>query len=311
VFVVIEDNASRQNISYECRVNSSDGNQSLSMPIQYDSLMISNLTKTPLGHDTVRVQFTITNSYLPQNVEWNLTVDGQTFESSAPTLLDWGDTLAVSQDVTFASGGRKPILVVASSEEFITRYEDGYRLRWLTIEQFVNTIKNNTARVLTTLIKNTASENTTVNWTTVRPGLGSVTNTSANESLFVIIEEAYSQGKKEHTISVYNSSRMDDRLVDVFHVHALEIAGFDTVAEDESRVITSATVRNNADPVNFSWSLQSRWEVLNASQPVGLQPNEEVFVVIDSSNNDSGVYELLFSVNDSTARDNVTRVVVS
>jgi hypothetical protein len=61
-------------------------------------------------------------------------------------------------------------------------------------------------------------------------------NLTQNESLLVIIEEDYSQGKKEVTVELYNQSKLEDSIIEIFTIKQIGINEFQVMHQEDKRL---------------------------------------------------------------------------
>ena len=311
IFIVMEHNFSLSNGSLVCSVNSSDGNQSLTMPLSYSGIAITNYNSTKTDADSVLVKFGVTNYFTTQNINWNITTDGKVYRSTSPITLQQGESTWISQEVNYSGSGLKEIRLSTGSGNFSDTYAEYYYVDWLEIGQFYATIKNATARIFDFIIYNENDLNTTTKWNSSVPILENTTWLDGEESLIVVIEEDFGQGNKQVNIKVFNGTLQDDRLLDIFKIRQIEISQFQTMHQEPSRTVVASTIKNNINPLNISWSLDNSQSLITPNQTIELNTSEQVIVVVESSFNSEGIYPLTFGINSSSYNDNATGVAIS
>jgi len=309
LLVIMEHNYSLSNNSIDCIINSSDGNQSISLPLSFKGMEIEGYNSTLLGDSGIEVKFLIKNYFSVQNVSWNISVDDQFAESVAPITLEQGESVSIVQGFNFSSRGVKPVKITVYSDSFVKTYTQNSRLYSLDILDFVNTIKNGTARIFNFVISNTWTD-LTAYWNVSDPVVENAVNLSKNESLIVVIEEEFSQGRKEIDVLLYNQTKLEDKITEVFVVKEIEISEFETIGEDKSSV-TIAKVTNNVDSKNISWSLNNSQDAIISDFNVELENSESAFIVVESSYLESGIYPVNLLINASESNDNLSGVAIS
>lgn len=310
VLVVIE-HVYSGDVNLSCAVRSADGNQSASAIIALDGLKITDYNSSMPDADTLRVQFSVTNSFSALDADWNITVDDMVLESGSPIALVQGETASVTRDINLTRGGYKRVTVTIESGNLTDSYTEYHDVQWLTLNEFYSTVKNATARVFDFLVRNDNLGNATSTWNMSDPSLQNATNLVGNESLIVVIEEDYGQGQKDVQVKVFNGTVQDDSLLDIFTIKHIEIEKFDTLHQSDKRVVTSSTIKNNVENATVSWQLNNSQDVIFSSLPLNLTTGEDVIVIVDSYYDDSGVYPLNFEINSSDLNDNATGVAIS
>ena len=310
LLVIMEHNYSISNRTLNCIVNSTDGNQSLSLPLTYDGLEITSYNSTKIDDDSVNVKFTAENHFNPEAVSWTITTSENTY-TGGPTTLNQGQTLDVSQQVDFNRGGLKAITLNVNSGNFSASYIEYYYVNWLSINDFYKTVKNATARVFDFFVTNENAKNTDSIFNTTQPIFGGNATLGENKSILVIIEEDYSQGSKQHTVKVYNSTNLENSLTDIFVIKQIEISEFETLSESDKSTVSAAVIKNNIAPLNISWQLNNSQDLISSVNNTELSTGQEAIVIIESSYSSSGIYPLKLTVNSSTYQDNETGVAVS
>ncbi|KAF0210188.1 MAG: hypothetical protein FD178_3692 [Ignavibacteria bacterium] len=310
LLIVMENNYSLSNPNLTCSVYSADGSQNKSAIIAFDGIKIEKYNSTLTDTDTALVKFDIKNYFSTLDVNWNITVNGLLYAISSGITLNQGQSTTINQEINFTNAGLKQIKITIGSGNFTDAYSENIRLYSLGIRQYFDYIKNGTARIFNFLIKNDWT-NLTAYWNASNPALTNAVNLSQNESLIVIIEEAYSQGNKESVIKVFNSTVQEDRLLDVFKIRQISIESLQTLHENTSRSVVYSIVKNNINPLNISWRLNNTQELINSNQNVNLNTSEQMIVIIESNFSSSGIYPLNFVINSSSYNDNATGVAVS
>ena len=148
-------------------------------------------------------------------------------------------------------------------------------------------------------------------WNVSNPSITNSVNLSNNESLIVVIEQDYPQGKKSVSVNAYNSTYLEDNRLDTFNIKQIGITSLQTLFENTSRAIVNALVVNNINPLNLSWQLNNSQQLIFSNQVVTLNTSEQLFVVIENNFSSSGIYPLNFLINSSAYNDNTTGVAVS
>lgn len=312
LMIIMEHNFTlNSGVNLTCKVNSTDGNQSLLLPFTFDGIKIDGYNSTKIDTDTVLVKFQIKNYYSTlSGINWNITSNGLKYNATGITL-NQGQSTTISQEVNFTTGGLKYLKITIGQGNFTDSYAEYYKVDWLGISQFFSTLKNATARVYDFLITNYNNLNTLTLWNFTSPTLNHSLNLSNNESLIVVIEEDYSQGNKEATIQIFNQTISEDNLIAVFRIRQIGINSLQTLYENGSRAVVSSIVVNNILPLNLSWRLNNSEQLITSNQNLELNTSEQAIVVIESNFSTSGIYPLLFQINSSTYNDNQTGVAVS
>lgn len=294
-----------------CKINSTDGNQTLTLPFNFDNIKIENYNSTKIDADTLLVKFQIVNYFDNlNNINWNITANGLMYNGSGISLTQ-GQSTTISQEVNFTSGGLKYLKITIGQGNFTDSYAEYYKINWLNINQFFSTLKNATSRVYDFFITNFNTINTSTLWNFTNPTLNNSLNLSNNESLIVIIEEDYSQGNKKATIQIFNQTIGEDNLIEVFRIRQIGINSLQTLHENGSRAVVSSIVVNNIKPLNLSWKLNNSEQLITSTQNLYLNTSEQAIVVIESNFSASGIYPLFFQINSSTYNYNQTGVAVS
>jgi len=312
LLVVMEHNYSLVSVSHNltCIVNSTDGNQSLTLPFEFNNILIENYNSSLKGESGIEIQFQIKNYFDTLNVEWNITAAGQTIQSSTPIILTQGQTTSITQEINFTTRGVKPLKITIYSGNFTDTYSENIRLYSLDILDFLNIVKNGTTRIFNFILQNTWV-NLTAYWNVSNPVIENTTILDSNESLIVVIEENYGQGKKEVEIKLYNQTVLEDSIKEVFTIKEIGINEFETLHQNSSWAITSALVTNNINPLNMSWRLNNTQELILSTQNLELNTSQNAFIIVQSNFSTSSIYPLTFMINSSNKNDNVTGVAVS
>ena len=313
LLVVMEHNYSLVSVSHNltCKVNSTDGNQSITLPFNFNNIAIESYNSTLKGDSGIEVQFQIKNSFNNlNNIEWNITAAGQVVKSAAPLTLSQGETTTITQEINFTTRGVKPLKITIYSGDFTDTYSENIRLYSLDILDFLNIVKNGTTRIFNFILQNTWV-NLTAYWNVSNPVIENTTILDSNESLIVVIEENYGQGKKEVEIKLYNQTVLEDSIKEVFTIKEIGINEFETLHQNSSWAITSALVTNNINPLNISWQLNNTQELILSTQNLELNTSDTAFVIVQSNFSTSGIYPLTFIINSSALNDNETGVAVS
>ena len=312
LLVVMEHNYSLSLLNHNltCKVNSTDGNQSITLPFEFNSIEIEGYNSSLKGESGIEIQFQIKNYFNTLNVEWNITAAGQTIKSSAPITLTQGQTTSITQEINFTTRGVKPLKIIVYSGNFSDTYSENIRLYSLDILDFLNIVKNGTTRIFNFILQNTWV-NLTAYWNVSNPVIENTTILDSNESLIVVIEENYGQGKKEVEIKLYNQTVLEDSIKEVFTIKEIGINEFETLHQNSSWAITSALVTNNINPLNISWQLNNTQELILSTQNLELNTSDTAFVIVQSNFSTSGIYPLTFIINSSALNDNETGVAVS
>jgi hypothetical protein len=220
-------------------------------------------------------------------------------------------SFSVSQEINLTGSGLKEIRLNVGGGNFTDTYTEYYYTEWLTIDEFYQTVKNATARIFDFFVWNNQQLNTSATWNITQPNLQSQVNLTGNESLLVVIEEEYSQGKKETTIKLFNGTLLNDKLIDIFKIRQIEISQFQTLHEGQNVAVVSGIIKNNIRPLNISWMLNNSQNKILSNQSIELNSSEQAIIVIESSFNSEGIYPLNFQINSSTYNDNQTGVAIS
>src|SRR3989338_1013556 len=312
LLVIIEHNYSLSSLSHNltCKINSSDGNQSITLPFEFNKIAIENYNSSLKGDSGIEVQFQIKNYFDTLSVEWNITAADKTIKSSSPIALTQGQTASITQEINFTTRGVKPLKITVYSGNFTDTYSENIRLYSLDILDFLNIAKNGTTRIFNFIIQNDLV-NLTAYWNISNPVIENTTILDTNESLVVVIEENYGQGKKEVEIKLYNQTVLEDSIKEVFTIKEIGINEFETLHQNSSWAITSALVTNNINPLNMSWQLNNTQELILSTQNLELNTSDTAFVIVQSNFSTSGIYPLTFIINSSALNDNETGVAVS
>ena len=312
LLVVMEHNYSLSSLSLNltCKVNSTDGNQSITLPFSFNNIAIESYNSTLKGDSGIEVQFQIKNYFNNLNVEWNITAANQVIKSSAPITLTQGQTTSITQEINFTTRGVKPLKITVYSGNFTDTYSENVRLYSLDILNFLNIAKNGTTRVFNFVIQNTWTT-LTAYWNVSDPIVQNTVNLTSNESLIVVIEENYGQGKKNVEVRLYNQTILEDKVTEVFTIKHIGINQFETLHQNNSWVITSALVTNNINPLNLSWLLDNSQYNITSTLNLELNTSQQAFIVIENNFSESGIYPLNFLINSSTKNDNATGVAIS
>ena len=180
----------------------------------------------------------------------------------------------------------------------------------LDILDFLNIVKNGTTRIFNFIIQNDWV-NLTAYWNISNPVIENTTILDTNESLVVVIEENYGQGKKEVEIKLYNQTVLEDSIKEVFTIKEIGISEFETLHQNNSWAITAALVTNNIAPLNLSWQLNNTEGLIFSINNTELATNEKAFIIIESNFSKSGIYPLTMLINSSNKNDNATGVAIS
>jgi len=311
LLVIMEHNYTGTEKNLTCTVNSSDGNQTIFLPLTYPGINIEDYNSTVIDSNTIRVKFQIKNYFTTLNVSWNISSGIQFYESSSDIFLSQGESITVIQDINYTFGGLKSITVNIGANNFTDSYTDIISIYWLGIEEFYNTIKNATTRVFNFIVHNENSLNTSARWNITDLGLESSTFLDENESVIVVIEENYVQGKKSPTIRVFNNTRNEGFLTDVFTIKQIEIVSFETLFESNTSAITSSLIQSNAEGTSIAWQLNNSESLISSNQNIDLNASDSAIVIIESNFSESGVFPLHFYINSSQFNDNETGVAIS
>ena len=313
LLVVMEHNYSLVSVSHNltCKVNSTDGNQSITLPFNFNNIAIESDNSTLKGDSGIEVQFQIKNYFNNlNNIEWNITAAGQVVKSAAPLTLSQGETTTITQEINFTTRGVKPLKITIYSGNFTDTYSENIRLYSLDILDFLNIVKNGTTRIFNFIIQNDWV-NLTAYWNISNPVIENTTILDTNESLVVVIEENYGQGKKEVEIKLYNQTVLEDSIKEVFTIKEIGISEFETLHQNNSWAITAALVTNNIAPLNLSWQLNNTEGLIFSINNTELATNEKAFIIIESNFSKSGIYPLTMLINSSNKNDNATGVAIS
>lgn len=295
---------------FTSKINSTDGNQSITLPFSFNNILIESYNSTLKGDSGIEIQFQIKNYFDTLNVEWNITAKDQTFRSSAPIALNQGETTSITQEINFTNRGVKPLKITVYSGNLTDTYSESIRLYSLDITDFVNIVKNGTTRIFNFILKNDWI-NLTAYWNVSNPAIQNTTILNANESLIVVIEENFAQGKKNVEVKLFNQTFLEDKVTETFTIKHIGINEFETLYQNSSNAVTSALVVNNINPLNLSWKLNNTEALITSTQNLELNTSEKGIIVVESNFSSSGIYPLNFIINQSTNNDNVTGVAVS
>ena len=180
----------------------------------------------------------------------------------------------------------------------------------MDILDFLNIVKNGTTRIFNFIIQNTWTT-LTAYWNVSDPVVENTVNLTNNESLIVVIEENYPQGRKEVEVRLYNQTILEDKITEVFTINEIGINSFETLHENNSWAITSALVTNNINKLNLSWRLDNSQYNITSTQNLELNTSEQAFIIVENNFSSSGIYPLNFLINSSNKNDNVTGVAIS
>ena len=194
-------------------ITSSDGNQSLTLPFEFNKILIENYNSTLKGTSAIEVQFQIKNYFSNLNVEWNITASDKTFKSPSPITLAQGESTSITQEINFTTRGVKPLKITIYSGNLTDTYSESIRLYSLDITDFLNIVKNGTTRIFNFVILNDWI-NLTAYWNISNPTVQNTVNLTSNESLIVVIEENYGQGKKNVEVKLYNQTFLEDKITE-------------------------------------------------------------------------------------------------
>ena len=275
IFIIMEHSYSTNDALLQCRVNSSDGNQSAILPLSHTGVKIEQYNSTLVDQDTLRVNFVIKNYYAPLQVNWNISAGNQMHQSTSPITLNQLQTTSISQEINFTGSGLKRIDLSIGSGNFSDTYTEYYPIKWITISDYFVTLKNATSRIFDFFIRNDNLGNATTTWNASEPTLQNMTNLVGNESLLVVIEENYGQGNKQVNIKVFNGTLRDDNLLDIFKIRQIEITQFQTLHESDRNAVVSVIVKNNVNPLNLSWKLNNSQSLITPNQTLELTSGEE------------------------------------
>ncbi len=243
-------------------------------------------------------------------VNWNISVGDQFAQSPSAIALNQGEATTISQTFNFTTRGVKKFRITAYSDDFTDTYAQNTRLYSLDLKDFLNIIKNGTTRIFNFVIQNDWTQ-LTAYWNMSDPVVENTVNLTQNESMIVIIEEDYGQGRKQVDIELYNQSKLEDKITEVFVIKQIDIDQLETVHEADKVNVIQALVINNINPVNVSWTLNNSQDLILSSENLQLETNEQAIVIIESSYTDSGIYPVNLKINSSTYNDNQTGVSIS
>lgn len=306
--VVIEHDASTSDNSLICEVNSSDGESNASTSLPYKGVVIERYNSTNVDKDSVSIKFTIKNYHSTQSVKWNVTGGNMVIQNDTGISLGQNEELSVSEVLDFDEGGVKKIRVTVYSDDFVDVYRENYDINWLFVEEFMNVVKNATTRVLEFFVHNTNELEVLATWNTTDPDVSNSDDLGSNESILVVIEEEYDQGKRWPIVDVVNST---DQFRDFFYVQHIGVEYLDTLHENPTSAVVHAMVKNNVANRSISWSFNNSQEMISSSEEFSLEQDEDVFVVVENNIVNDGVYPVNFLINSSSLNHNVSGVVVS
>ena len=224
--------------------------------------------------------------------------------------MNQGQTTTITQEINFTTRGVKPLKITVYSGNFTDTYSESIRLYSLDILNFLNIAKNGTTRIFNFLIQNTWL-NLTAYWNVSNPIVQNATILNKNESLIVVIEENYPQGKKEVEIRLYNQTVLEDKITEIFSIKHIGINEFETLFQNSSNAVTSALVVNNINSLNLSWRLNNTQELILSTLNLELNTSQQALIVVQSNFSTSGIYPLNFIINSSNKNDNETGVAIS
>ncbi|MFC1715686.1 toxin TcdB middle/N-terminal domain-containing protein [Candidatus Poribacteria bacterium] len=290
-----------------CNVSSNDGSGNRTTDFELNGLEILNYSLTHLDTDSKRVKFFIKNHYYPLTVTWQIKSDGQTF--SDPISMGTGNVTAISQIINYTTDGEKIVNITVSSGSIKDTYQDQFTINAFGIERYFRYSFNTTERIISFDLLNNWPSNLSVSWNISNPSLANSTNLDQDESLMIIIEENYTQGRKEPTISA-SSGAMSGTFTDWFDIYIVHLLDLQSLSESVASTITEIIARSNSGSRTVSWNLDTGKENVTASDTTTINESSGVMVIIEHSYASSAVYLTNATVNDSTYEDHAAGVAI-
>lgn len=295
-----------------CSVNSTDGNDSITMIFDIPGIRIEDYNSTSLDANMRNIQFTIKNYYYPLQANWSIESDGQTFSGTIGTIATDGYAV-VSQNITYTTDGRKIVKVNITSGGMVDRYNETFALKALRIENFNSYRTIETNRTFNFTIKNYWPQALTVSWNISNPNStkSNAATLSQGQSVSVLFRNNYTaQGRKAPIITVYNNS-FNDSITDIFIIKMIEITGFSILRENQTGTIFEIAARNNVGSQNISWRLDTGQQNITSTQSMQLNKSEDVRVLVQANYTTSGIYPVTAFINSTSYNDTATGFVIA
>jgi YD repeat-containing protein len=312
VEAIIENNyTSSGGASMECTANSTDGNGTAATSFMISGARIDAYNSTRIDENKRNVKFRITNDYYPAAVAWHVSSDGQEF-SGTTGVLATGGAEDVSQDITYATDGTKTVYVNASAGGSVNLYNDTFTLHALRIEDVYSYPADYANRTINFTIRNYWPQAITVSWNISDPSYSQANFTTLAQGQAVNVSYTANygtQGLKTPALWAYGSG-FGGTYVDRFVEKLLEITSFMVGPASKGSTVFEIVAKNNIEPLNISWRLDTGEQNITSSQLTYLGTYEDVSIVVEANYTSAGIYPATAFVNSSSYNDTASGVAI-
>jgi hypothetical protein len=280
----------------------------VSTEYEMKGLKILNYTSNSLDSNKKWIFFQMMNYWEPLSVTWGIQSDS--FTNSSSVLMNNSNIVTVSSIVNYSTDGNKAVNVSATSGSIAAGYLDTFRLKALEINNYDRTEFNSTTRIIAFEAENTWPANLSVRWNISEPNIRNLSYLAQNKSVMVIIEQNYSEGRKEAEVKV-SSGNFLTTFKDRFNILFVQLLNLQILQQSRQSTVAELTAQSHSGNKSMGWAYNSGREAITSSKTFFVNESKDVMVIIEANYTSSAVYNVSGFVNSSTYSDSAKGVVIT
>ncbi|MFA6550046.1 MAG: hypothetical protein WCT36_01665, partial [Candidatus Gracilibacteria bacterium] len=282
---------------FTCNISSLDGNDSISISFNLDSLKIENYNIMYSNISRRIVSFDLMNYFYPVN--FNLTLNTTNNVTKKYLNLTTGGRLFAFVEANYSDDILYSLGINISNSETYDTYTDYFTFDGVDIQNYARIDGNYTNKVVSFEVVNNWYPGN-VSWKLTNPSLNSSVYLNTSQRLFVFIANNYSTQGINNLRAEANISKFSDYFVDLFDNRPLKINRFEALG---TNVFELNAINYLNRPQLVSWSVDNiaSLNITNISS--------SLFVFVQT-NYTSGVSVPTARINSSSYNDTEQEVIV-
>jgi hypothetical protein len=282
---------------FTCNVSSIDGNDSVSITFNIDSLKLQNYNVMYSNLSRRVVSFDLVNKFYPIN--FNLSVNTSNNLTKLNLSLSSNETMFGFVEANYSDDILYSVGINVSNSETYDTYNDYFTFDGVDIKNYARIDGNFTNKVVTFQVVNNWYPGN-VSWSLDNPSLNGTQYLNTSDSIFVFVANNYTTQGLTNLRATVNNSLFSDYFVDLFDNRPLGINSFDAIG---TNVFELSAVNHLSVPQLMSWSID------NVSSLNSTNVSSSLFVYVQT-NYTSGVTVSTAKINSSSYNDTEQEVIV-
>lgn len=283
--------------SFQCNITSDDGSDTISKDFTVRGLEVDDYDVLYSNISTYIITFDAKNYYQNTTSNIKVTTNNETFNQTFN--ISSNDDVIVITEINYSSDGLKQYQIDFTSNDSTASHVENFLIAGVSIENYVRLQNNYTNQILLFEVKNNWKSGN-VSWNLTNPDINATMNISNDESVAVIIENAYTtQGDNKAEITA-QASNYKDLLTDFFEVRPLQISSFEALTSSVFEIHAT----NNLNSTQFF-----NWQVDNISSTNTLNlTGDDAYIIVENSY-PIGVRNVVAGINSTSYSDNQGEVI--